>query len=141
MTESGTCVPAGPSRKAVGRSSAEKRARTAATSSATALIGQPLACERVEGVWGNREVPPQHRRRGFVGETWFPPRERAKGERPSRGLAQDAGLERGVELRGRHARPELLGPRVSGGEDGPRALHEGPCREPALLGSRSRDGE
>src|SRR5919106_1395110 len=83
MTESGTCVPAGPSRKAVGRSSAEKRARTAATSSATALIGQPLACERGEGVWGNREVPPQHRRRGPVGETWFPPRERAEGERRS----------------------------------------------------------
>src|SRR5919106_3296441 len=56
------------------------------SSSATrmrALIGQPLAYERVEGVWGNREVPPQHRRRGLVGETWFPPRERAEGERRS----------------------------------------------------------
>src|SRR5438094_10310695 len=49
------------------------------------LIGRPLAYERVEGVWGNREVPPHEtRRRGFdVGETWFPPRERAKGERRS----------------------------------------------------------
>jgi Ribosomal protein L11, RNA binding domain len=31
---------------------------------------------RVEGVRGNREVSPAARR-GFVGETWFPPRERA----------------------------------------------------------------
>ena len=29
------------------------------------------------------EVPPQSRRRGLVGETWFPPRERAEGERRS----------------------------------------------------------
>src|SRR4051812_7556586 len=52
---------------------------------ANAFIGQPLAYERVEGVWGNREVPPHEtRRRGFdVGETWFPPRERAEGERRS----------------------------------------------------------
>src|SRR5207247_5747828 len=51
-----------------------------------ALIGH-CAYERVEGVWGNREVPPQKtRRRGFdVGETWLPPRERAEGERRSRG--------------------------------------------------------
>ena len=33
---------------------------------------------RGEGVWGNREVPPRPiRRRGLVGETWFPPRERS----------------------------------------------------------------
>jgi hypothetical protein len=37
------------------------------------LIGQPLAYERVEGVWGNREVPPPGRRRGLAEETWFPP--------------------------------------------------------------------
>src|SRR3989337_1608829 len=37
-----------------------------------------------EGVWGNREVAPRsQRRRGHVGETWFPPRERAEGERRS----------------------------------------------------------
>ena len=34
-------------------------------------------------MWGNLEVPPQSRRRGLVGETWFPPRERAEGERRS----------------------------------------------------------
>src|ERR687891_490533 len=53
-------------------------ARTSAT-----LMGHPVAHEGVEGVWGNREVPPRHQRRGLVGETWFPPRERAKGERRS----------------------------------------------------------
>src|SRR6266508_5794296 len=56
---------------------------TAAASSFTWLMGRPLAHERVEGVWGNREVPPLHQRRGPVGETWFPPRERAEGERRS----------------------------------------------------------
>src|SRR5215210_3809141 len=40
-------------------------------------MGRPLAHERGEGVWGNREVPPPSERRGSVGETWFPPRERA----------------------------------------------------------------
>jgi hypothetical protein len=30
-------------------------------------MGQPLAHERVEGVWGNRKVPPLNRRRGLVG--------------------------------------------------------------------------
>src|SRR5215207_8104857 len=43
-----------------------------------------LPHEQREGVWGNREVPPRRaRRRGLVGETWFPPRERARGERRS----------------------------------------------------------
>src|SRR6266852_4670172 len=39
---------------------------------ASLLMGQPLAYERGEGAWGNREVPP-HRvvRRGLVGETWW----------------------------------------------------------------------
>src|SRR6266566_3542842 len=41
--------------------------------SAAVLIGEP-ANEQVEGVWGNR---------GHAGETWFPPRERAEGERRS----------------------------------------------------------
>src|SRR3954470_13859823 len=49
------------------------------------LIGQLLPNERVEGVWGNREVPPHEAKEGGnVGETWFPPRERAEGERRSR---------------------------------------------------------
>src|SRR5438445_4849455 len=49
-----------------------------------ALIGQPLPNERVEGAWGNREVPPHEAKEGgLVGETWFPPRERAAGERRS----------------------------------------------------------
>src|SRR5918996_1497490 len=39
--------------------------------------------DRGEGVRGNREVPPPDRRRGLVRETWFPPRERAEGERRS----------------------------------------------------------
>src|SRR2546428_7378150 len=44
----------------------------------------PMVCERVEGVWGNREVPPHEAKEGGnVGETWFPPRERAEGERRS----------------------------------------------------------
>src|ERR671919_476201 len=51
--------------------------------SVATFMGQLLAYERVEGVRGNREVPPRHQRRGSVGETWFPPRERAEGERPS----------------------------------------------------------
>src|SRR5438094_7389356 len=47
------------------------------------LIGRPLAYERVGGGWGNREVRPHEtRRRGYgVGETWFPPRERAERDR------------------------------------------------------------
>src|SRR2546428_12801498 len=49
----------------------------------------PMVCERVEGVWGNREVPPHGREEGGnVGETWFPPRERAEGERRSCGLLE-----------------------------------------------------
>src|SRR6266508_3153613 len=48
-------------------------------------MGRGPPYERVEGVWGNREVPPPRvLRRGLVGETWFPPRERAGGERRSR---------------------------------------------------------
>src|SRR6266571_7854770 len=49
------------------------------------LMGHPpMTHERVEGVWGNREVPPHRRQEGGnVGETWFPPRERAEGERRS----------------------------------------------------------
>src|SRR5207253_1724850 len=62
-------------------SSTSAVAKGASTSGgATALIGHPpMADERVEGAWGNREVPP-HRQEGGgnVGEPWVPPRERAK---------------------------------------------------------------
>src|SRR6266540_6590018 len=61
----------------------------------SAITGQSLARDRVEGAWRNPEVPPrQVLRRGLVGETWFPPRERAKGERRSR---RD-GFQRGLQL-------------------------------------------
>src|SRR5919197_4653539 len=53
-----------------------------AAACATVLMGQHLAHERGEGARGNRDVPP-HLGRGFAGETWFPPRERAEGERRS----------------------------------------------------------
>src|SRR5438552_15398443 len=56
-------------------------------------MGRPLtAHERVEGVWGNREVPP-HRREGggSVGEPWVPPRERAGGERRSSRVVGERG--------------------------------------------------
>src|ERR687891_1995217 len=67
------------------------------------LIGQPLAYELVEEVWGNREVPPQNRRRGLAGETWFPPRERAEGEGRSLFVEQlpvGGGVEQLVRLGG-----------------------------------------
>ena len=41
ITESGVCVPPGPSKNAVFLCSAAKRARTAATSKATVLIAPP----------------------------------------------------------------------------------------------------
>src|SRR5919106_1314828 len=63
-----------------------RRRRPGCTVPRRSLMGQLLAYERVEGVWGNREVPLQHRRRGHVGETWFSPRERAEGERRSLAL-------------------------------------------------------
>src|SRR5256884_2570689 len=54
---------------------------TVRVASATVLIG--LAHEPWRGTRGNREVPPHLWRRGLVGETGFPPRERAEGERRS----------------------------------------------------------
>src|SRR5207247_7378625 len=51
------------------------------------LIGQPLPNEPGRGRTGrgNREGPPEvQQRRGLAGETRFPPRERAEGERRSR---------------------------------------------------------
>src|SRR5438552_15848423 len=53
-------------------------------SAASTLIRRSLPDERVEGVWGNQEVPPHEQEEGGnVGETWFPPRERAEGSRRS----------------------------------------------------------
>src|SRR5918999_1308703 len=54
------------------------------------LIGRTLAYER-GGVWGTGRFPTLSRRRGHVGETWFPPRTRAEGERWSlrRDLLED----------------------------------------------------
>src|SRR5688572_10278815 len=46
------------------------------------LIGRSPADER-GGVWGTGRFPTTSRRRGFAGETWFPPRTRARGERCS----------------------------------------------------------
>src|SRR5206468_12466571 len=52
--------------------------------------GRPRSVrERVEGAWGNRKVPPHRQEEGGkVGETWFPPRERAEGERRSCGTRE-----------------------------------------------------
>src|SRR6188508_2419151 len=44
------------------------------------LMGVLLAHER-GGVWGTGRFPTLSRRRGRAGETWFPPRTRAEGER------------------------------------------------------------
>src|SRR5712692_3936571 len=77
---------------------------TGASRRRATLTGHPVHCERVEGVWGNREVPPVVRRRGFVGETWFPPRERAEGERRSQGTLCTVSVWRGYGGTGRFPR-------------------------------------
>src|SRR5512132_3351132 len=48
---------------------------------AATLIGQPWLADERGGVWGTGRFPTFSRRRGLVGETWFPPRTRAEGER------------------------------------------------------------
>src|SRR5438132_11810154 len=62
-----------------------RRRRKRGREAAPMLIGHPpMDYERVEGAWGNREVAPHREEEGGnVGETWFPPRERAEGERRS----------------------------------------------------------
>src|SRR5438552_17038922 len=57
--------------------------RTSPAPRSRQLMGQPLALEQGRGTRGNREVPPHLWRRGLAGETGFPPRERAEGERRS----------------------------------------------------------
>ena len=50
------------------------------------VTGRPPADDREQGSEGNPEVPLEasaSERRGSVGQTWFPPRERAGGERRS----------------------------------------------------------
>src|SRR5215207_2820252 len=65
--------------------------RPVIVSSTKVLMGQPLPHKQGEGMWGNLEVPPHEaRRRGLVGERWFPPRERAGGERRSSGDSEEA---------------------------------------------------
>src|SRR5437773_896160 len=59
------------------RKSALRARRTGST-----FMARSLVHEGVEGGRGNREVHPPPRR-GSMGETWFPPWERASGERHS----------------------------------------------------------
>ena len=59
--------------------------------------GGPPAHER-GGMWGTGRFPIDSGRRGHVGETWFPPRERAEGER------------RFLLIRATPARPRSAGP-------------------------------
>src|SRR6266487_4713531 len=55
---------------------------TVTSSRVTALIGQPwLAYERVEGCGEPGGSPRSREEGGCAGETWFPPRTRAEGER------------------------------------------------------------
>src|SRR5919108_2617920 len=79
-------IPSGAWARA--RSSGERMSASAVARSgerkASSLTGGFSGRERGERVWGNREVPSLQQRRGSVGETWFPPRERAGGERRSR---------------------------------------------------------
>src|ERR1043166_1428242 len=61
--------------------------RTSTARGAGSLIGRPFGLGTGGGgLRGNREGPPVLWRRGLVGETWFPPRERAAGERRSPAL-------------------------------------------------------
>src|SRR5712691_3546695 len=78
--------------------------RTAARSGSS-LIGRSPADER-GGAGGNRKVPPTKtasERRGIVGETWFPPRERGPLQRP-RAKPEDAQGKTGGERRSRRDR-------------------------------------
>src|SRR6266508_2677313 len=122
------------SRRSTPASSARSRSVPMVT-----LIGRPQAYEHVEGVWGNREVPPLQQRRGPEGETWFPPRERAEGERRScsylqRGRRKDASRLVAAPYRAFHGGgPAGVGPRAGASdvraarrEAGPELCRAGP---------------
>src|SRR5919108_4445462 len=98
-------IPSGARARA--RSSGERMTASAVARSgerkASSLTGGFSGRERGERVWGNREVPPLGQGRGAVGETWFPPRERAGGERRSRPQLLPVGVEEGSQ-----AHPRLL---------------------------------
>src|SRR5207244_10503028 len=91
------------------------------------------------GGGGTGEFPPHTtRRRGFdVGETWFPPRERAAGER--RSLLRERPLERGEDQCGRGCArvlvPDAALTEIRGAALG--RLH-GLCCEHPLLARRPR---
>src|SRR5947208_1965288 len=116
-------------------------------------MGQPLAHELGRGTRGNREVPPHLWRRGLVGETGFPPRERAEGERRSRtpsDLDRDL-LVCGLALGDRHRHGQeaalVLGARVRRidllGELNPpleRSMLDLHVEEAAAPGGRARAG-
>src|SRR5438128_2896546 len=120
----------------------------------SSLMGQPLAHELGRGTRGNREVPPHLWRRGLVGETGFPPRERAEGERRSRtpsDLDRDL-LVCGLELGDRHRHGQeaalVLGARVRRidllGELNPpleRSMLDLHVEEAAAPGGRARAGD
>src|SRR2546423_15214152 len=107
------------------RSEAVRRKRRSRVTG-NALIGRPLSDGRVEGVWGNRKVPPHEQEEGGnVGGTWFPPRERGEGERRSRPdgtplLAQDA---RAGGVSGTGSSPLAASRPTSTSGPGPPGLH------------------
>src|SRR4249920_235151 len=73
-----------------------------ATSSVLVVTSRFPACE-CGGVWGTGRFPTFSRRRGHAGETWFPPRPRAEGERSSRGLLLHAHTEQALARGERNA--------------------------------------
>src|SRR5712691_11024405 len=83
------------------------------------LIGQPLAYER-GGVPGEPEGSPNEsasERRGPVGETWFPPRERAESERRS-SVTPETRIDDALVLDRRNPGLEDTCDRAGGGEAG-----------------------
>src|SRR5262245_27411465 len=64
------------------------------------LMGEPRFAHERGGVAGTGRFPTLSRRRGHAGETWFPPRTRAVGERCSCLHDLDVGVEIGGVLVG-----------------------------------------
>ena len=83
-------------------------------------MGRSPAHERGRGTRGNREVPPHLWRRGLVGETGFPPRERAEGDRRS---CVPSDLDRDLLVGGL-----ALGDRHRHGQESALVLGAGACR-------------